>query len=125
MVGQADVVDDEAAVLVLGHPVHPGDGLQQVVLPQLLVDVHHLLDRRVEAGQQHVADDQEGDAGQRLVRVVEVEGLAEVLDRIPALRFLARLGDDRELVRGVGRNTTTAAFRNSMRRIKLVVGLRL
>ena len=57
------------------HAVHAGDGLQQVVLPQPLVDVHHLLDRGVEAGEQHVAHDQEGDAGVDLVRVVEIEGL--------------------------------------------------
>ena len=85
VVGQADVIDDEPALLALRHAVHPRDGLEQVVLLQLLVDVHDLLDRRIEAGQQHVADDQEGDAGERLLRIVEVERLAEVLHGVPAL----------------------------------------
>ncbi len=83
VIRQADVVDDEAALFAFRHAIHPRDGLQQVVLLEFLVDVHDLLDRRVETGQQHVADDQEGDAGQRLLRIVEVERLAEVLHRIP------------------------------------------
>ena len=36
--------------------------------------------------------------------VVEVERLAEVLDRVPAPRLLAGLGDGREFIRRVGRN---------------------
>ena len=35
----ADVVDDEALLLVLKLPVHPGDGLDQVVTLDGLVDV--------------------------------------------------------------------------------------
>ena len=86
-----------------GHAIHSGDGLQKVVLVQPLVDIHHLLDGRVKAGQQHVADDQEGDAGQHLLRIVEIERLAEVVNRVPAFGFLARLGDMRGLIRRVRR----------------------
>ena len=98
MVGQPDVVDDEAATLVLGHSIHARDGLQQVVLLQLLVDVHDLLYGRIEAGQQHVANDQKGDAGQILVVVVEIERFAEVLDRVPAPGLFARLRDRGQFV---------------------------
>ena len=60
------VVDDEAVGLVGGHPVllvgeapvHPGDGLEQPVLPQRPVQVQRLLHRRVEASKQHVDHDQ-------------------------------------------------------------------
>ena len=124
MVGEADVVDDEAALFVLRHPVDAGDGLQQVVLAQPLVEIHHLLHRRVETGQQHVADDQEGNTGQILVRVVEVEGLAEVLDGVPAFRLLARLGDRRQFIGGVGRDHHRSLEKGDATD-QLCVGLRL
>ncbi|MNL15014.1 hypothetical protein D3C87_1359770 [compost metagenome] len=98
MISQADVVDDEASLLALRHPVHAGDGLEQIMLLEPLVDVHDLFDRRVEAGQQHVTDHQECDPGVGLVVVVEIEGLAEALNRIPVLRFLTRGRDFSGLV---------------------------
>ena len=67
--GHAPVVHDEAVgLLVAGGAVHPGDGLEQRVLPERRVEIHDLLDRRVETGEQHVADDEDG---QRVVRVLE------------------------------------------------------
>ena len=104
MVRQADVVHHIAALLAAHDPVGAGDGLQQRVLAQLLVDVHHLLDRRIEAGQQHVADDQKGNAGVVLVRVLQVERLAEVGDGIQPLCLLARMADVGRFVGAVRRN---------------------
>ena len=60
------VVDDEAVLLLGVHvipcvgetPVHAGDGLEQAVLAQRTVEVERLLDRRIEAGQQHIDDDE-------------------------------------------------------------------
>lgn len=91
-------------MLVPADPVHARDGLQQVVLAQPLVDVHYLLDRGVEAREQHVADDEKGDAREHLVGVLKIEGLAEVGDRIPTTGLLARHGDRRRLVGRVGRD---------------------
>ena len=41
-------------MLVGEAPVHPGDRLQQAVLPQGTVQVEHLLHRRIETREQHV-----------------------------------------------------------------------
>ena len=98
VIGQADVVDDESTVLVGAHPVDPGNGLQQVVLFQFFVDVHHLFNGGVETGEQHVADNQKGNAGQILVRIVKGKGLAEVVHRIPAAGLPASLGEGSRLV---------------------------
>ena len=57
--GDAPVVDHQSVVLVVGAAVHAGDRLEEAVLPQRRVEVHDLLDRGVEAGEQHVADDQD------------------------------------------------------------------
>jgi hypothetical protein len=59
LVGEAQVVHDQAAGLVLEHAVHAGDGLHQPVAAHRLVDVHRVQARRVEAGQPHVAHDDE------------------------------------------------------------------
>ncbi|MOA12581.1 hypothetical protein D3C78_1325910 [compost metagenome] len=56
-VGDADVVDHQAALLVLEYPVHPRDGLHQVVALHRLVHVQGVHAGRIEAGQPHVADD--------------------------------------------------------------------
>src|SRR3984957_16043709 len=76
VVRQTDVIDDEAALFAVRNSIHARDGLEEVVLLQPLVDVHHLLDGRVEAGQQHVANDQERNARVRLVGIIESEGHA-------------------------------------------------
>ena len=55
-------------------------------------------------GQQHVADDQEGDARVGLVWVVEIELPLEVLDGIDFLGMFAGRGDDRPFVGPLGRN---------------------
>ena len=54
VLGQPQVVDDQAAGLVLEHAVHAGDGLHQPVAAHRLVDVHGVQAGRVEAGQPHV-----------------------------------------------------------------------
>ena len=55
VVADADVVDHEALVLELsGDAIDPRNSLQDVVGDDHLVEIHHLLDRRVEAREQHV-----------------------------------------------------------------------
>ena len=72
--GQAQVIDDEPAGLVAEHAVHAGDGLHQAVPAHRLIDVHRVHARGIEAGEPHVADDDE------LERVVGLlESLGEFL----------------------------------------------
>ncbi len=68
LVGEAEVVDDQAAGLVLEDAVHARDRLHQPVPAHRLVDVHRVQARRVEAGQPHVAHDHDLE---RVVRVAE------------------------------------------------------
>ena len=65
LVGEAEVVDDQAARLVAEHAVHAGDRLHQPVAAHRLVDVHRVQARRVEAGQPHVAHDARSGTGRR------------------------------------------------------------
>ena len=97
----APVVDDEAVgLLVTEGAVYAGDGLQQGVLLEGRVEVHHLLDRRVEAGEQHVADHQHG---QPVVAILEpLDGLvllvlAEAPAGQPRLVVVARRHDEGRL----------------------------
>ena len=69
VVGQTEVVDDEAAGLVVEDAVDAGDGLHQVLAAHRLVEVAGMEGREVKAGQPHIADD--GDA----------EGASESLKR--------------------------------------------
>ncbi|MCY4635210.1 MAG: hypothetical protein OXG04_12025, partial [Acidobacteria bacterium] len=80
--------------------VHAGDGLEQRVLLERRVEIHDLLDRHVEAGEQHVAHDQDG---QRVVPVLEpfdepvLLFLAQMPARQPLLVVVARRHDDGRL----------------------------
>ncbi len=69
VVTDADVIHDKALVLVLiADAIYAGDGLEQIVVGNNLVEVQHLLDGRVEAGDQHIVDDNDPDAAiKRLV----------------------------------------------------------
>ena len=49
-------------------PVSPGDGLEQGVLAKWFVQIHRLLDRGIETGEQFRGDDEERE---RVVGVVE------------------------------------------------------
>ena len=66
VLGDADVVDDEAGRLVLEGPVDPGDRLHQASAAHRLVDVHGVHGWGVEAGQPHVPDDHQL---QRIARI--------------------------------------------------------
>ena len=70
LVGEAEVVDDQPAGLVLEHPVHARDRLHQPVPAHRLVDVHRVQARRVEAGQPHVAHDHDAGTGRRVAEPV-------------------------------------------------------
>jgi hypothetical protein len=41
-IGQAEIIDDEAAGLVLEHAVDAGDGLHQPMAAHRLVDIHRV-----------------------------------------------------------------------------------
>ena len=56
----AHIIDHKSLVLGLAaHTVHAGDGLEEIVGDDHLVEIHHLLHRGIKAGQQHVVDDQD------------------------------------------------------------------
>ena len=54
----APIVDDKPVGFALGRAVHARDGLQKRVLAQRSIKIEHLFNRRVEARQKHIADDQ-------------------------------------------------------------------
>ena len=53
----AEVIDDQAARLVLVDAIDPRNRLHQPVTVHRLIDVHGVQRRRIEAGQPHIADD--------------------------------------------------------------------
>ena len=55
----ADIVHDDAVVLAGIGAVDAGDGLQQRVVLERLVQIHGIGDRRIVAGQQLLGDDQQ------------------------------------------------------------------
>ena len=115
LVGEAEVVDDQPAGLVLEHAVHPRDRLHQPVPAHRLVDVHRVQARRVEAGQPHVAHDHDLE---RVVRVVEPLGqrlaarlVADV--RLPVERVGRRAGHH-DLERALARRRRRATSGRSV-----------
>ena len=71
VLGQPQVVDDQAAGLVLEHAVDAGDRLHQPMAAHRLVDVEGVEAGRVEAGQPHIAHQHDL---QRIIRVAEALG---------------------------------------------------
>jgi hypothetical protein len=102
VVADADVINDEAFFLRrAGHAVHARDGLQQVVSDDHFVQVHHLLDGCVEAGEQHVVHDHDADlAGHPLV--LGIEGQLEALDRARVATAVGVCLDVRQVVVAAG-----------------------
>ena len=79
----ADVVDDQALLLVLKLPVHPGDGLDQVVALDGLVDVDGVEEGHVKARQPHVHHDGDLEIGFGLLELgVELLALVLVAEQI-------------------------------------------
>lgn len=70
LVGQAKVVHHQPARLVLEYPIHPRDRLHQVVARHLLVRIHRVQARRVEARQPHVAHDHQLERVRRVLEAV-------------------------------------------------------
>ena len=64
----APIVDDKSIGFAFSRAVHARDGLQKRVLAQRSVKIEHLFNRRVEAREKHIADDQ---YLQRIVRLLE------------------------------------------------------
>ena len=87
--GNAPVVHDQAVGFLVGRAVHPRDGLQQGVLLQRRVQVHDLLDRRIEPGQQHVAHHKDRQ---------RIAGLQESLDDVLALLLAGVVLDQRIVI---------------------------
>ena len=73
MVADADVIDHKPLVFALAtDPVHPSNGLEQVVGNDHLIQIHHLLNRCVKSGEQHVPDDDDTHvAGDSLILAVK------------------------------------------------------
>ena len=65
VLGQTQVVDDEAAGLVLEDAVDTGDGLHQSMAAHWLIDVEGVEAGCVEAGEPHIAHEHESAAGRR------------------------------------------------------------
>ncbi|MNF12545.1 hypothetical protein D3C80_2140730 [compost metagenome] len=57
LVGNANVVHHQAALLVFEHTVDAGNGLHQIVSLHGLIDVQRMHAGSVKAGQPHVAND--------------------------------------------------------------------
>ena len=72
--------------VVLVGPVDAGDGLQQHVVAHRLVEVHAVEDRRVEAGQQLLGDDQDLRLLVRLRKALRTASLVLVGDLVLAER---------------------------------------
>ena len=82
--GHAPVVDHQPVGLVVAvRAVDAGDGLQQRMLLERRIEIHHLFRRRVEAGQQHVAHHQDGE---RVITILEPldEPVLFLLAQMPA-----------------------------------------
>ena len=74
--GDAQVIDDQAARFVFVDAVDAGDGLHQVVALHRFVDVHGVQGGHIEAGQPHIAHD---DQFQRIVGVFHAVGQGAAL----------------------------------------------
>ena len=88
VVTDADVIDHEALVLGLsGDSIDPCDSLQQIVGDDHLVEIHHPLDRRIEAREQHVVDDENAHIAAHAL-VFASEGQLETLGARFVLRWV-------------------------------------
>ncbi len=58
LAGQAPVIDHQTVVLVHLSAVDTAHGLEESMLPQRAVQVHHLLNRGIKTGDELIADDQ-------------------------------------------------------------------
>ena len=61
MGSDAEVVDQETGVLARSRSIHASNRLEQLGVLDKSIEVEHLLDRCVEPGQQHRANQQERD----------------------------------------------------------------
>ena len=83
IVEDADVVDDQAVRLLLAAgAVGAADGLQEVMVLHRLVEIHHLQDGRIEAGEQFAGDDDE---------FQRVSGIAEAVEQFFFCVFVASM----------------------------------
>jgi hypothetical protein len=94
LIGEAQVVDDEAARLVPEDAVHARDRLHQAVPLHRLVDVHRVQARRIEAREPHVAHD---DELERVARILEPLG-ERLAARLLRMCGCQSLGSDAEPV---------------------------
>ena len=94
MVCQANIIDNIAPCFAFDDPVYPRDGLKEIVIFYLLVDVHDLLYGGIKAGEQHVAHDQKGDTGVHHVGIIIEEGQLEIIDCVDVSGMPAGPGDD-------------------------------
>ena len=84
LIGEAEIIDDQAAGLVAENAVHAGDGLHEAVAAHRLVGIHRVQARGVEAGQPHVAHD---DDAERVFAVFEAVGQLAALVLVADVRL--------------------------------------
>ena len=115
VLGHANIIDDESVVLVRSrYPVGAGDGLQQAVLLERAIQVHHRFVRRVEPSQQLVADDEDAqrvgaveEAGHHALLALAILGQPDQIGTDASHpRIFARLG----VLLAAGVHARTAAF---------------
>ena len=85
LVGQAEIVDDEAAGLVPEHAIDPGDGLHKPVAAHRLIDVHGVKAGGVETGEPHIAHQHDS---QGIVGVAEPVGQGLAPGLVPEMLAL-------------------------------------
>ncbi len=94
----ADIVDDKADILAFSaDTVHPRNGLQEIVRLDDLIEIHDLLDGRIEARQQHVVDDHDADIALDAF-LLAVKRQLEALDDAFVLGRIAMRGEVRRIV---------------------------
>ena len=96
VLSDADVVDHQSGWLVLEHPVDPRDGLHQPMTPHGLVNVHGVHGGGIEAGQPHVADNNQHERVTRVLRPFGEQIPAGLVAHIglPGFRIGCRAGHD-------------------------------
>lgn len=85
--GNAVVIHHDAQAFAKPGAVHAGDGLQQLGLADRAIEVHHALNWRIEAGQQHRLHHQEGQRVGLLWLGVEQRFLEALDARFVGCRF--------------------------------------
>ena len=93
VMAHAHIIHHEALVFELvADAVDAGDGLQQVVIGDHLVQIHDLFDGGVEAGEQHVVDDDDTHPAIHLRRALAFDRIERQLEAPDAALMIVGIG---------------------------------